>query len=204
MGATESSLAPLAALLREDPVISSHVRDSTEEPALGELAAAGPRAADARGAYNMLFEAIREGYLLHYGTSRLLEGADADLRLLTGDYLYALGLERLAAHGDLPAVRELADLISLSAQLHSGDDDEATEEPPAVAGLWLASAVAVGAGATDRHQQAKRGIREGEANAAEMLVAAARERAEVAGIGDALARAADSIGFAALDLPNRG
>ena len=33
-------------------------------------------------------------------------GADPDLRLLAGDYLYALGLERLAGLGDLPAVRE--------------------------------------------------------------------------------------------------
>ena len=45
-------------------------------------------------------------------------GADADLALLAGDYLYALGLERLAALGDLEAVRELSDLISLSAQLN--------------------------------------------------------------------------------------
>jgi hypothetical protein len=204
MGATESSLTSLAALLREDPVISPRVCDSTEDPALGELAAAGPRAAEARGAYMTLFEAIREGYLLHYGTPRLLEDADADLRLLTGDYLYALGLERLAAHGDLPAVRELADLITLSAQLHAGDDDQGTGEPPELAALWLASAVAVGAGATERHQRAKRALREREANATEMLVAAAREEAEKVGIADALARAADSVGFAALDLPDRG
>jgi hypothetical protein len=104
----------------------------------------------------------------------------------------------------LPAVRELADLISLSAQLHAGDDGEATEEPPEVAALWLASAVAVGAGATDRHQLAKRALREGEANATGMLVATAREEAERVGIGDALARAADSVGFAALDFPDRG
>jgi hypothetical protein len=204
MGASDSSLASLAALLREDPVISPCVRDSTEEPALGELAAAGPRAAEARGAYRTLFEEIREGYLLHYGTPRLLEGADPDLRLLTGDYLYALGLERLAAHGDLPAVRELADLISLSAQLHAGDDDADTEESPELAALWLASALAVGAGASDRHQRAKRALRQGDANTTEMLVVAAREHAEKVGIADALARAADSIGFAALDLPDRG
>ena len=40
---------------------------------------------------------------------------DADLRLLAGDALYALGLSRLAEAGDLEAVAELADLISLSA-----------------------------------------------------------------------------------------
>ena len=42
-----------------------------------------------------MVEAVREGYLLHYGEPRLLVGADADLALLAGDYLYALGLERL-------------------------------------------------------------------------------------------------------------
>ena len=49
----------------------------------------------------------------------MVVGADADLALLAGDYLYARGLERLAALGDLEAIRELSDLISLSAQLHA-------------------------------------------------------------------------------------
>ena len=39
---------------------------SDEEPALGALAAAGPRAAEAPDEYMLLVEAIREGYLLHY------------------------------------------------------------------------------------------------------------------------------------------
>ena len=43
-----------------------------------------------------MVEAVREGYLLHYGEPRLLAGHDADLALLAGDYLYALGIERLA------------------------------------------------------------------------------------------------------------
>ena len=50
----------------------------------------------------------------------MVAGADRDLALLAGDYLYALGLERLAALGDLDAVRELSDLISLAAQVHDG------------------------------------------------------------------------------------
>ena len=41
---------------------------------------------------------------------------DADLRLLAGDALYALGLARLAESGDLEAVAILSDLISASAQ----------------------------------------------------------------------------------------
>ncbi len=77
--------------------------------ASGAGAARRRRAARRRGAgrVHLLFEAIREGYLLHYGDPRLLDGADPDLRLLAGDYLYAVGLERLAALGDLEAVREL-------------------------------------------------------------------------------------------------
>ena len=51
-----------------------------------------------------MVEAVREGYLLHYGEPRLLAGHDDDLALLAGDYLYALGIERLAALGDADAV----------------------------------------------------------------------------------------------------
>src|SRR5215208_8088718 len=145
MASTGTSLAALAALLRDgENVISPYVRDSDEEPVLGALAAAGPRAAEAPEEYTLLVEAIREGYLLHYETPRLIEGADGDLRLLAGDYLYALGLERLAARGDLDAVRELADLISLSAQVHAENGPGA--EPEAAGALWLAAIVAVAAG----------------------------------------------------------
>jgi hypothetical protein len=41
---------------------------------------------------------------------------DADMQLLAGDALYALGLARLADSGDLDAVAILSDLISSSAQ----------------------------------------------------------------------------------------
>ena len=150
-----SALKRLAAHLRDDPVIAPHVIDPAAEPRLGELVAAGTRAADAPGEYAFLFEAIREGYLLHYDEPRLLDGADPDLNLLAGDYLYALGLERLAARGDLEAVRELADLISLSAQLHAAGEPEAAEE------LWLASASAIGTGGGDAHERRKRQLRAG-------------------------------------------
>ena len=64
--------------------------------------------------YPLLVEAIREGYLQHYGSGRVVRPDDPDLALLAGDRLYALGLERLAAIGDLEAVAELADVIALS------------------------------------------------------------------------------------------
>lgn len=193
-----SALDQLAAELRRDDVIAPYVREGTASPALGRLAAAGPRSAPAPGEYTLLFESIREGYLCHYAQPRLLEGADRDLLLLAGDYLYALGLERLAACGDLDAVRELGELISLSAQLHARD------EADAVGPLWLAAAVAVATGPSPAHEAAKRALRGGEPGAAARLAAAAASGAGDAGADDALADAAESIGFAAEHLPDRG
>jgi hypothetical protein len=61
-------------------------------------------------------EMIREGYLLHGGRSRLFSHDDADLALLTGDYLYAAGLVEICGTGDLAAVTALAELISACAR----------------------------------------------------------------------------------------
>ena len=62
-------------------------------------------------------EAVYEGFVMHYREPRsFATDMDDDLRLLAGDSLYAIGLERLAEHGDLTAVAELADLISACAQ----------------------------------------------------------------------------------------
>src|SRR2546429_7089396 len=158
MASTSTSLAALSALLRDgENVITPYVRDTDEVPALGTLAASGPRAADAAEEYVVLVEAIREGYLLHYEEPRLIVGADGDLRLLAGDYLYALGLEKLAARGDLDAVRELADLISLSAQVHAENGAESAES--AARALWLAATVAVAAGPSPEHESAKEALR---------------------------------------------
>ena len=69
-----------------------------------------------------MLEAVHEGYQLHYGEPRAFTGMDPDLRLLAGDALYALGLARLAELGDLPAIAELADLISSCAQAHAAGE----------------------------------------------------------------------------------
>jgi hypothetical protein len=141
--APADALRVLVASLRdEDTPISPRVVDPAEEPVFGPLAAAGPRAASHPGEYSLVVEAVREGYLLHYGAPRLLAGHDPDLALLAGDYLYALGIERLAALGDSRAVGQLADLISGCAQLHA----ERREEE--VAALWQSTAEAIG-GALD-------------------------------------------------------
>ena len=118
-----TALRDLAAQLREeDTPISPHVVDPAAPPTLGLLAAAGPAPRPAPGEYALVLEAVREGYLLHYGEPRLLAGHDDDLALLAGDYLYALGLDRLAALGDDRGRRAPRDLISRCAQLHAEGD----------------------------------------------------------------------------------
>ena len=106
-----------------------------EDTPIAEYVVAAPVGARAQAAgdeeYELVIEAVREGYLLHYGEPRLLVGHDQDLGLLAGDYLYALGLDRLAALGDTDAVAVLSELISRCAQFHAeGRGDE-------VPGLWV-------------------------------------------------------------------
>jgi hypothetical protein len=124
-GTPGGALQALADQLRaEDTPISPHVVDPAEPPTLGELAASGPSTTAAPAEYALVVEAVREGYLLHYGEPRLLAGHDPDLALLAGDYLYALGLDRLAALGDTRAVAILADLISTCARLQAEGETE--------------------------------------------------------------------------------
>lgn len=116
MSEPTAALQLLARQLREEGTpISRHVVDP--DPT---------RSFAAPGDYASVIEAVREGYLLHYGEPRLLVGHDDDLALLAGDYLYALGIERLATMGDTKAVKLLADLISISAQLHAEDRGDET------------------------------------------------------------------------------
>ena len=125
-----NALEALAEQLRsEDTPIAPHVIDPAGPPQLGELAGGGEHA--------LVIEAVREGYLLHYEEPRLLAGHDSDLALLAGDYLYALGLDRLAALGDSAAVAVLADLISQCARLH------AEGRPDSIPELWSSAAKAI-------------------------------------------------------------
>jgi hypothetical protein len=119
----DGSLARLAEQLREERTpISRHVVDP----------------ADAESYGSAVLDAVREGYLLHYGEPRALAGHDDDLAVLAGDYLYALGIERLAESGDCAAVLLLAELIGDCAQRHvEGRADE-------VAGLWREAVAAIG------------------------------------------------------------
>lgn len=93
------------------------------EPAVAAHAAEG-----VNGRFNdFVLEAVREGYLLHYGTPNGFPGMDDDLALLAGDSLYALGLSRLAEQGDLEAVAMLADLITNCARAHAEGSPEHAE-----------------------------------------------------------------------------
>jgi hypothetical protein len=134
------------ALARSGGTLAGALRDERElsgaatPPGPAQAAARGPRAQGHEAEYELLLEMIREGSLLHYGQPRVLRPVDPDLALLLGDQLYALGLSRLAALGDIEAVAELGDLISLIAQAHAAGDVELAES------AWSAGAVAIGWG----------------------------------------------------------
>ena len=104
----------------ESPLWAEQLRGEPErEGVFGPLAPAR---------FALGLETIYEGYLVHYGRARLFSSAERDVALLLGDYLYAHGLVRIAATGDLNAVATLAELISTCAHLRAEqaeDDGEA-------------------------------------------------------------------------------
>ena len=138
----------MATLLAPTPPNGGERREAEQiSPAM--LAAEGPRAAGRREEYELLIEAIYEGYLLHYGAPRVLRVPEADLGLLAGDQLYAIGLSRLVALGDTVAVAELADTITLSALAGALGERELAQA------VWTAGARAVGWGPSAAHRRAK-------------------------------------------------
>ena len=103
------------------------------EPSLRPYAVADAPPGRFDGERAFVLEAVYEGFLLHYREPRAFAGMDPDLRLLAGDTLYALALELLAREGDLEAVAELGDLISLCARA------EAESRPELIEPLWDAT-----------------------------------------------------------------
>jgi hypothetical protein len=120
-----------------------------DRPGPAQLAATGPLARGSERDYELLLEMILEGYRLHYHEPHVVRTPDVDLALLLGDQLYALGLSRLAALGDLDAVAELADVISLAAQAHTAAQPELADA------VWEAGATSVGWGSSRAHAEAK-------------------------------------------------
>jgi hypothetical protein len=127
------------------------------------IAAEGPRAAGRRSEYELLVEAIYEGYLLHYGAPRVVRVPEADLRLLAGDQLYAIGLARLVELGDTLAVAELADTITLSALAQGAGRCKLADA------VWAAGARAVGWGPSEAHRRAKELVLAGAPDAFEAM-----------------------------------
>lgn len=159
--AVRESGTPLAATLADPP-------DSGDEPDRAVAAGAGPRAAANRDSIEVAVAAVDEGYRLHYGRPRALRIDSDDLALLAGDRMYALGLARLAAIGDMTAIAELADVISLGAQAHCSQDQRLADA------AWEAAIAAIAGGASSQMSAAKALARTGDPTAAQALLEAAR------------------------------
>ncbi len=127
-------------------------------------------------------ETIYEGYLVHYGEPRLFSPADEDTALLLGDYLYAHGLVRVAETGNVAAVADLAELISLCAQARAeGRDGDGA--------AWAATAARLGLGGLEPAREDLRVRGDGSA-----LQAVAVEAAGVEQVREALAAHARLVG----------
>jgi hypothetical protein len=119
-------------------------------------------------------ETIYEGYLVHYGRSRLFAPPDDDTALLLGDYLYAHGLVRVAETGNVDAVADLAELISLCSQARAEGRDGDGQ-------AWAATCALLGDGGLEDGRDAMR--LSGDSAALERV---ARERAGDGAVEDAL------------------
>jgi hypothetical protein len=120
-------------------------------------------------------ETIYEGYLVHYGRSRLFVAPDDDTALLLGDYLYAHGLVRVAETGNVDAVADLAELISLCSQARAEGRDGDGQ-------AWAATCARLGSRGLEDGREVMR--LSGDSAA---LAQVARERAGDAAVDDALA-----------------
>lgn len=120
---TSETLAAVRGLITaDDPLLAGRLR--TASPGvlsngfseLFDATGAGEVAGEAQ--FRLAIEFIFEGYLLHYGVSRLFKPGTAELDLLAGDYMYARGLVSISRLGDLDCIRMLADLISICSLVH--------------------------------------------------------------------------------------
>ena len=125
--------------------------------------------------YALGLETIYEGYLVHYGRPRLFAPTDRDTAILLGDYLYAHGLVRVAAHEDVAAVANLSELISLCSLLQG--EGKGGDGP-----LWAAHSALLAQGGLDAARVALRDLGD-----PAPLLALAREAAGDAAVATAVA-----------------
>jgi hypothetical protein len=160
----------------ESPLWAEALREADEQE---RVVVFSPLAPDTHA---LGLETIYEGYLVHYGRSRLFSPADRDAALLLGDYLYAHGLVHVADSGDVGAVSDLAELISLCAQSRAdGRDGDGA--------AWAATSASLGVGGLELARAALR-----ESGDASMLDAVARVVAGDEAVEAALAAHARLVG----------
>ena len=160
----------------ESPLWATALRPTGERESVPVFSPLLPEARFALG-----LETIYEGYLLHYGRSRLFDPADGDIALLLGDALLAHGLVRVAATGSVGAIADLAALLSLCAQGRAdGRDGDAV--------AWAATAARLGLGGLDDARAALR-----DDGDAEPLESAARAVAGDTRVTHALREHADRV-----------
>jgi hypothetical protein len=185
-----NALGELHSLLRsEGGLLAAALRDGDGSEVFAPLVAAGPRTSEDPGGYAIVVESILEGYLLHYGRGRIVDDPDPDLRLLAGDHLYAFGLVRLAGLGDLDAVDELSDLISLCAQAHANAPSGGELPWQSTQALWANAVVTVAAGPSPEQRDAKERARAEGPAVIEKVLDAARDRASELGLESRLEHA---------------
>jgi hypothetical protein len=143
----------------------------------GELVAAGPRTGDRASEYSFVVEAVREGYLCHYDSSRVLDEPDDDLSLLAGDLFYAIGIRGLAELDDLESTGILSDLIRVAAELQAAGRSDLAE------GLWLGQIVALACGKDEVQADAVRALEAGREGAGEALSDWSSQTAAAHGLG---------------------
>ena len=165
------------------------VREPEADSVFGELAAAGPRTGARADDYALVVEAVREGYLCHYGTSRVLDQPDPDLALLAGDLFYAIGIRGLAELDDLESTGILSDLIRVAAEL------QAAGRPDLAETLWLCQIVALACGKDDELEAATLALEAGQEGAAGTLERWSTETAAANALGRAFDTAQSAIDF---------
>ncbi|MHB1389759.1 MAG: hypothetical protein ACYCXF_00770 [Thermoleophilia bacterium] len=125
-------------------LLADQLRPQSDLPAgagYSDLFTAAASETTAADHYRVGLEYIFEGYLLHFGVSRLL-GSDTGegFRLLAGDYMYACGLSRIAQLDDPVPIRALADLIGVCARVRCAGLD-----PALALGAWSATTLCLAA-----------------------------------------------------------